>query len=628
MPGFLSRILPAAAAVLILLLTGCESTSPLRGSAVQTEEKQAGQLATRGDYAGAAALYESAAAAASGDQRTHLLLMAAENYLRARDTVSAQAAFAQTTRPPRGDLALHYRIIESELALARSQPQEAERALGPSPSPAAPYRLRLGYYRAQASIQAALRQPAREADARMRLADLASDSAERYTNQQQLLRLLAAMPEAQRSEVRRYGHPHAPGWIALADALAEAGADPLERDLRFRAWRSDYPNHPSARGLEQAPAGAQLPYFAGSATNIGVLLPLTGPYARAAESIQDGVMAAAFSMPAEQRPSVRVYDTGAPGAVLQAYNQATSEGATVVIGPLTKEAVTMLKSAGILSAPVVALNRTDDAFGAATPGLFQFSFSPEEEGRQVAERAMREGFRNPAILQPASGWGARYVEGFSLAWDALGGVAPTVTDYAPEEHHLADPIKSASAGGPDFFYVVGKPLKSRQLRTQIQYFGAADMPVYLTAQAVPSARPSDNLDLDGTRVPAMPWMLPGPDESDDTKGAESGSDASAGETSATGAASSPGDAFTTDGDEDMLQGVREGALLVGEGYGAFYAMGFDAVQIALNLPSLSSGYGIVDGATGRLSVDAAGIVHREPTWITFRRGKPTPLPDL
>ena len=288
----------------------------------------------------------------------------------------------------------------------------------------------------------------------------------------------------------------------------------------------------------------------------------------------------------------------------------------------------MLKSAGILSAPVVALNRTDDAFGAATPGLFQFSFSPEEEGRQVAERAMREGFRNPAILQPASGWGARYVEGFSLAWDALGGVAPTVTDYAPEEHHLADPIKSASAGGPDFFYVVGKPLKSRQLRTQIQYFGAADMPVYLTAQAVPSARPSDNLDLDGTRVPAMPWMLPGPDESDDTKGAESGSDASAGETSATGAASSPGDAFTTDGDEDTLQGVREGALLVGEGYGAFYAMGFDAVQIALNLPSLSSGYGIVDGATGRLSVDAAGIVHREPTWITFRRGKPTPLPDL
>ena len=120
MPGLPSRILPAAAAVLILLLSGCESTSPMRSSAVQTEEKQAGQLATRGDYAGAAALYESAAAAASGDQRTHLLLMAAENYLRARDTASAQAAFAQTRRPPGGDLALHYRIIESELALASS----------------------------------------------------------------------------------------------------------------------------------------------------------------------------------------------------------------------------------------------------------------------------------------------------------------------------------------------------------------------------------------------------------------------------------------------------------------------------------------------------------------------------
>jgi outer membrane PBP1 activator LpoA protein len=241
---------------------------------------------------------------------------------------------------------------------------------------------------------------------------------------------------------------------------------------------------------------------------------------------------------------------------------------------------------------------------------------------------MREGFRNPAILQPASGWGARYVEGFSLAWDARGGIAPIITEYEPEEHHLADPIKSAYAAAPDFFYVIGKPLKSRQLRTQIQYFGAADMPVYLTAQAVPSARPNDNLDLDGTRVPAMPWMLPGPDDPDDTASANGGADASAAEISASETASDPGDEFGTNGEGDMLQGVREGALLVGEGYGAFYAMGFDAVQIALNLPSLSSGYGIVDGATGRLSVDAAGIVQREPTWITFRRGKPTPLPGL
>lgn len=200
MLGYLNRLLPVALLMVVLLQTsGCETTSPFRGgSPAQAEKKQAQQLIDRGDYAGAAALYESAAAGASGDKRTFLLLSAAENYLRARDAISAQGAFAQTRRPTSGNLALHYRIVDSELAMARSQPAEAERALGPTPSLAAPSSLRLSYYRAQAKILSALNRRAPQADARMRLSDLATDNAERYANQQQLLRLLATLNEEER----------------------------------------------------------------------------------------------------------------------------------------------------------------------------------------------------------------------------------------------------------------------------------------------------------------------------------------------------------------------------------------------------------------------------------------------
>lgn len=326
-------------------------------------------------------------------------------------------------------------------------------------------------------------------------------------------------------------------------------------------------------------------------------------------------MAAAFSLPSDQRPTVRFYDTSNPQAAAQAYTQAAGEGAAVIIGPLTKDSVASVKTLGSLSVPTVALNHTSDAFAPTVPGLFQFALSPEEEGRQVADRAFRDGLLDAAILVPSSGWGARYSEGFQQQWEGLGGLPATVTEYNPEEHHLAEPIKSAYANNPGFFYAIGKPLKSRQLRTQVQYFGSAKIPVFLTGQSVQSINRRDNLDLDGTRIPAMPWVLPGPGQT--SQEAPSQEETETGDTPTSSPPSEP--TFTSSG--DPLQAVRAGAIQAGEGYGAFFAMGYDAVQIALNLPSLSSGYGVIEGATGRLTADATGVVHREPTWITFKNGQ-------
>lgn len=608
------RLFGAAPLSLLILLAavlaGCEPPTTWRKTdSVPIEQQQAERRSQAGDYAGAAALYESAAATQSGDRRTGLLLAAAANYIRARDLRSAENVMRQLQRPRRGELAVEYRVVEGELALARGDGAGAYRALGAPPEPSAPPSLRLRYYRTMAGALATLGRPVAEADARMRLADLATDPGERNANQQQLLRLLAPLSQNQRFAVRQLGHPHAQGWIALADALYGSYSDAVDRDLRYRDWRIAFPNHPAFRSNGGA-EGFSLPVFTtGVGLNIGVLLPSGGPYIRAADLIREGIMAGVFSLPPETRPAVRFYDSDRAPAP-QVYKQAVDEGANLVIGPLTKEAVSALKQSGLFGVPVIALNHTEDLWP-APHGLFQFALSPEEEGRQIAERAIQEGFRSAAVLAPADAWGARYVEGFRQHWEAMGGFIATVTEYDPDQHHFAEPIRQALGAGADYIYIVGKPLKARQLRTQIQYFGSATTPVFVPSRSVQDTRrPAANLDLDGAWVPAMPWVLvPETGEGDEAAGPVPDG-------------GGWGEAPPIESIADPLQAVRDGATRAGEGYGEFIAMGFDALQLAINLQPLSAGYTGLDGATGYLTMDAAGIVRRRPAWITFDNGRP------
>ena len=263
--------------------------------------------------------------------------------------------------------------------------------------------------------------------------------------------------------------------------------------------------------------------------------------------------------------------------------------------------------------PVLALNRTVD-FGLPLPGLFQFALSPEEEARQVAERALAETFRHAAVLAPTDGWGDRFVEAFRLHWEASGGYL-SVSEYDPAENHFAGPVRTALSSGSDFVYVVGKQVKSRQLRTQIQYFGNAKTPVFVSAKTLANTSSATaNLDLNGARVPAMPWMLPGPQ----SEGGES----------ETG---TPPDTAQSasfyEPPADILEPVREGTASLEPAYGEFFAMGYDAFRLALNIEALSAGYGGIEGATGYLTIDPAGVVQRTPTWITFVNGRPQILPD-
>jgi hypothetical protein len=246
----------------------------------------------------------------------------------------------------------------------------------------------------------------------------------------------------------------------------------------------------------------------------------------------------------------------------------------------------------------------------------------EEEARQIAQRASRDGHRSAAVLLPKSEWAQRYADAFREAWELSGGFITGITEYDPQEHHFADPIKAALSGFPDLVFLIGKPLKSRQLRTQIQFYGSATKPVYLTSRAVddPSARTA-NLDLNGAIVPAMPWaLIKQPNGTPDTD------DAGNADTTEPPETTSGSEAIHTESvGAERLPSLSEGIARTPRKYRRFFAMGYDALNLAMNIQPLSSGYSTLDGATGRLSLSYDGDVQREPTWITFVNGVPTPL---
>src|SRR5208337_2349240 len=117
---------------------------------------------------------------------------------------------------------------------------------------------------------------------------------------------------------------------------------------------------------------AEIP-LTGAVHQIALLLPLSGANSGAALRVQDGFQYAYDKLNAGERPVLKVYDTGTL-SVPDALAQARSDGAQIIVGPLTHDEVNAAADAsgGI---PILALN-TLTGSRALRPGFFQFALSP------------------------------------------------------------------------------------------------------------------------------------------------------------------------------------------------------------------------------------------------------------
>jgi len=388
-------------------------------------------------------------------------------------------------------------------------------------------------------------------------------------------------------------------------AIGEPAGGPLRdyyHELKARLAQQTPANQAAPPGGHAAPPGEP-------AAHVALLLPVSGRAAAAAASVRDGFMTAYYQAPANERPHVRIYDTGTL-SIAEALKQAHEQGAEFIVGPLTREDVTAAAEYAGARAPMLALNYlpTDHPVPA---DLYQFALSPEDEARLAAHRVLDDHHKRGVAIVPAGDWGARVLAAFKQELTAGGGellasaqIDAARTDFSPAVIEVLRINESAARwkrlesvlgtklqfeprrrADIEFIFSPAQAATERLLRPQLRFHYAGDIPTYATSDAFdPDLRAND--DLEGLMFPDMPWILGG----------------------------------------DFADAVRAAAREAwpnGSPYrGRLFAFGFDAFRLAQALPRHGAAGSVgLEGLTGRLSLDSDRHIRRELNWAQVHNGE-------
>lgn len=237
--------------------------------------------------------------------------------------------------------------------------------------------------------------------------------------------------------------------------------------------------------------------------HIALLLPLSADaFRQPAEVVRQGFLAAA-KVEADA-PTVRVYPTTDDTAnILAVYGQALALGAKVVVGPLTRNAVSALALSEQVSVPTLSLSTPDQENLSIPPLLYLFGLSIEEEARQVAELAAREGYRKPLIAAADSPLAKRMQTAFAEQWRNRGQALAGQVRFAMKGDlsTLRGAVQKLDA---DVIFLAANAQEARTVRPYL----ASILPTYGTSQTFAGrAQDPRNVDLAGMRFIDMPWLL-------------------------------------------------------------------------------------------------------------------------
>src|SRR3990167_1730046 len=216
--------------------------------------------------------------------------------------------------------------------------------------------------------------------------------------------------------------PTVTGWLKLAIISKQYSTNSTQLVNQLLTWGQDYSNH---AGNTLLPDDATLTSLASLSPpkHIALLLPLQNQFAAQGQAVRDGFLGAYYSSLAKQnaQQTVSFYDTSKTTNMSALYQQALSEGADLIIGPLLKENVQALAQQGNFPVPTIELNYTDLWFGSLPTNLYQFGLSPQDEAQQAANKARQAGLSRAIVIAPNDEWGQRVAKALTAEWQSLGG---------------------------------------------------------------------------------------------------------------------------------------------------------------------------------------------------------------
>jgi outer membrane PBP1 activator LpoA protein len=600
------------AVLLAVLLAGCGGMPPLVTPADERLQNQVQSLEATGDYRTAAQVYLQAAAAAAAPEKYRLQLLAAGSLIRGDALPEAEALLTSLeTAGLEGELRQHYLVRRAALALAEQHPEQVLTLLQTPPEDPG---LRSEYHELRAAALQQNSQFLPSARERIQLDALLTDPERRLANQRALWDALNSLSDTELQRLRTAPPPDPlSGWMELVELTRLYLQQPETLAEVIPHWQQRYPEHPAsrqfiARLLDTMRTAGQPP------EQVAALLPLHGDLAEVAGAIRDGMIAAYYETPeGGKRPVLRLYDSGAtPEQAIAAYRQAVSEGARFVIGPLRKESVEALARLQPLEVPVLGLNQSEDP-ALMNPNLFQFGLAPEDEAREVARLAWRNGLQRAVALLPDNEWGERVYSAFAQEWELLGGQVVETGRYQEGDADHGDVISAllnldASKARHqqltrllgtrlefeprrrqdiDFVFLIASPRQARLIRPQLSFYHASRLPVYATSRVYTGmpdrARDSD---MNGIIFCDMPWTLE-----------------------------------SRENWSHLQSAVAEFWPDSSGRYARLYALGIDAYRVIPYLGELGNNMpGAYHGVTGNLSLGSGGRVNRTLRCARFAEG--------
>lgn len=146
----------------------------------------------------------------------------------------------------------------------------------------------------------------------------------------------------------------------------------------------------------------------------------------------------------------------------------------------------------------------------------------------------------------------------------------------------------------DFVFVAAFPTQARQIRPQLRFYFAGDLPIYSTSHAYSGeVNTNQDRDLDGILFCDMPWAL------------------------------TNGEGHTPSWEE--ITNVWKASAIP---FKRLYAMGIDAYTLMEQFNNVGSdAESGLSAESGTLYRDGANRIHRQLQWARFRNGKPELIPD-
>ena len=239
----------------------------------------------------------------------------------------------------------------------------------------------------------------------------------------------------------------------------------------------------------------------------------------------------------------------------------------------------------------------------------RLTISPEADGVEVAEYAQSQGHVTAAILEPNTETGRRTRQAFAQQWLQQGGNISKVISYSPSQYdhsvelkQLFDINQSQSRytkisnvlgfkpefsayrrADVDFIFMIADNDAGRILHPQINFFSGKTVPVYSTSAIFNGIQDDvNNLDLEDTKFPVMPWIL-----------------------------------------QSVNIAPYAGQLNM------LFALGSDAYQIAANYHRMQNDSRVaIEGSMGLLNIQETGDITFKPVWAQFKNGVAEPDSEL